>query len=112
MIGEIALVWKLVGVLLFVCTGGITFWVNDLKNKHDREVRRIDDIIKSENDQSNRLTKLEAESVTETQVLRMISEMERRNLDNFKEFRVELKEDFNNFKETVKDIFQESQRRG
>ena len=110
--GEIALAWKIIGGLWALLTFGIGYWVKDLKDKHEREVRRVDDLIKTEGEQSNRLVKLEAESVTETQVLRMISEMERRNLDNFKDFRLEFKEDFNAFKETVKDIFKDTQHRG
>ena len=110
--GEIALAWKIIGGMWALLTFGIGYWVNDLKAKHEREVKRADDMLNTVNGQSNRLTKLEADTVTETQVLRMISEMERRNLDNFKDFRLEFKEDFNAFKETVKDIFKDAQHRG
>ena len=112
MIGEVALVWKVAGGMWALLTLGIGYWVNDLKAKHEREVKRADDLLTTVNRQSNRITKLEADTVTETQVLRMLGEMERRISDNFKDFRLEFKEDFNSFKVSVREIFKETQHRG
>lgn len=105
---EIAMVWKLAGALYGIITIGIGWWVSDLKDKHKRAVSRTDSLFEKVGDQRERLTKLESDSVTEAQVINMMAEMERRIMNNFKDFRLEFKDDLVNFRsdlrEDLKDV--------
>lgn len=99
---DITIVWKLAGALWFLLTLGLGWWITDLKDKHKRNETRIDEALVKLSNQRDRITRLESDSITEVEVVRMMNDMERRIMDNFKDFRLEFKEDFKSFAEDLK----------
>ena len=100
---EIAIAWKIIGGLYALLTGGIWWWITDLRSKQTRSTDRIDAISDKVVGQSERLTRIEAESITESEVIRMMNEMEQRIMNNFREFRLEFKEDLSVFRTDLKE---------
>ncbi len=103
--GDAVLLYKLLALVWGLLTLGLGWWLNDLKDKHKRTESRIDKNITALgeykdkcdiklSDQRDRLTRLESDAITELQVVRMITDSERRVMENFTAFRTEFKEDF------------------
>ena len=104
---EITIIWKLAGLVLMIVTGGLGWFVGDLKDKHKRAVIRTDQLFEKIGDHRERLTKLESDTITEAQVISMLSEMERRIMNNFKDFRLEFKDDLSSFRSDLREDLKE-----
>lgn len=100
MVAEAMLI-KLAWVIAGLVTGGGAWWIKRL-------VSRVDLLENKVHLDSERLTKIESESLTEAEIIRMMSEMERRVMSNFKEFRLEFKEDLSEFRANLKEDIRDS----
>ena len=104
---EIAFAWKIIGGLYALLTGGVWWWITDLRNKQGRFTTRIDGLAEKVGAQRERITRLESETISEVEVERRMSEMERRIMNNFKEFRLEFKEDLSEFRSDLREDLKE-----
>ena len=107
---EIAVAWKIVGALYALLTGGVWWWITDLRNKQVRFTTRIDSLSEKVGEQRERITRLESETISEVEVERRMAEMERRIMNNFKEFRLEFKEDLSEFRTYLREDMKELKR--
>ena len=93
---ELTLAWKVAGILYTILTGGVWFWVR-------RVTARIDTLESRTNEQGENIATLRGDTITKAEVLNLMSEMERRVMDNFKEFRLEFKEDLSEFRSDLRE---------
>lgn len=101
---EIALILK---YLLGAITFGIGWWLNDLRAKQVRATARTDSALEKINSNSDRITRLESETITEVEFAKQLAEMERRVMNNFKDFRLEFKSDLTKFRDDLREDLKE-----
>jgi len=97
---EIAMVWKVAAGMYGLLYAGGWFWVK-------RVTAKVDSLQEKVSEQGETLARLESESVTEAKVVIMMSEMERRIMNNFKEVRLEIKEDLSDFRADFREDMKE-----
>ena len=95
--------WKIAQVLIGMLTCGVGWWIRDLHEKIKKNSFKTETLNDKLSTQGERIAKLESEAVTEAEVLRMLSEMERRIMGNFKDFRHEFNGDLKAFREDLRE---------
>lgn len=107
-----AILLKLLYLLWFVVTAGVGYWVKELNAKQNRATLRTDRVVEKTNLNSDRITRLESETITEVEFAKQLAEMERRIMGNFKDFRLEFKSDLGKFRDDLRDDLKEFRNKG
>ena len=93
----------LISGLSTLVVGVLSWWINDLKDKQKRSQFRVDEVTREISGIRDKITYLQAASITEPEVLKLMNDMERRVMSEFKGFRLEFKEDLKEFRDVIKE---------
>lgn len=103
---EVTVLFKFVfGLIGTGALGVVTWWFRDLRERQNRATLRTDEAFKKLNEHSEKITRLESETITEVEFAKQMSEMERRIMTNFTASRLEFKGDLVKFGDDIKAEF-------